>query len=65
MNILRCKEVSKKTGLPKSTIYDMIKDRIFPAPIQLGPRTTGWIEEEVENWLEKKKRERDRIISTT
>ncbi len=60
MNILRCKDVAKKTGLAKSTIYEMIKGRSFPAPIQLGPRTTGWVEDEIEDWLVKKVAERDK-----
>ena len=61
MNILRCKDVSKKTGLPRTTIYDMIKERLFPAPIQLGPRTTGWVEDEIEDWLLEKVKERDKL----
>jgi len=59
MNILRCKDVTKKTGIAKSTLYAMVKSRIFPLPVQLGPRTTGWVESEVETWLTEKVQQRD------
>ena len=59
MKILRCKDVSKKTGLPTSTIYAMVKEKLFPVPIHLGPRTTGWIEDEVEEWLNEKVQQRN------
>jgi len=59
MNILRCKDVTKKTGLPTSTIYAMVKENLFPCPIQLGPRTTGWVEEEIEEWLFEKVQKRN------
>ena len=64
MRILRCKDVIKKTGLPRTTIYDMVRDKIFPSPIQLGPRTTGWVEEEIEKWLLEKVRMRDEVASS-
>ena len=61
MKILRCKDVTVKTGLPRTTIYEMIKEKLFPAPIQLGPRTTGWVEDEIDDWLLEKVKERDTV----
>ena len=49
--ILRLKDVMKKTGLAKSTIYQKIKDGDFPAQIKLGKRAAGWIESEVDAWI--------------
>ena len=45
--ILRRPEVEARTGLRCSTIYDGIKAGTFPAPIQLGPKSVGWLESEI------------------
>lgn len=49
--ILRRREVEARTGLSCSTIYDGIKAGTFPAPIQLGPKSVGWIQSEIDAWL--------------
>ncbi len=49
--ILRRREVESRTGLGCSTIYDGIKAGTFPAPIQLGPKSVGWVESEINAWL--------------
>ncbi len=49
--ILRRREVEACTGLSCSTIYDGIKAGTFPAPIQLGPKSVGWVEAEIVAWL--------------
>ena len=50
--ILRRKQVEVRTGLSRSTIYLRISKGIFPKPISLGARAVGWLESEVEDWLE-------------
>jgi len=51
IRILRRKELEERYGLPRSTIYDAIRSGAFPAPIRLGARSVGWIEAEIESWL--------------
>ena len=46
--ILRRPAVSARTGLPRSTIYLQIADGVFPKPVNLGPRTVGWPEAEID-----------------
>lgn len=50
--ILRKPEVVEKTGLANSTLYAAIARGEFPAPLKLGVRASGWLESEVEAWLE-------------
>ena len=50
--ILRRPEVSARTGLGKSMLYELIERGAFPAQIKLGPRAVGWIESEVDEWVE-------------
>ena len=47
LRILRIKQIKAQTGLPNSTIYDHIKRQLFPKPIKLGERISGWLESEV------------------
>lgn len=49
--LLRRKEVSSRTGMARSTIYDHMKRGDFPSPIKIGERTVGWVESEIETWL--------------
>ena len=50
--ILRLPNVKARTGLSRSTIYLRISEGRFPKPVSLGGRAVGWIESEVDNWLE-------------
>ncbi len=51
LSILRRKQVEKRTGLSRSTIYLRIQEGTFPRPIHLGARAVGWLEFEIEAWL--------------
>ena len=50
--ILRRHAVQARTGLSRSTIYLRVAQGTFPRPIPLGPRAVGWLEGEVEAWLQ-------------
>lgn len=52
--ILRLPIVKERTGLARSTIYLKISQGEFPAPISLGYRSVGWIEEEITSWIEQR-----------
>lgn len=52
VSILRYSDVMKKTGLSRSAIHQRLSNDEFPAPIQLGGRAVGFIEHEVNEWLE-------------
>ena len=50
--ILRLPAVKTRTALSRSSIYKLVAAGIFPRPIRLGPRSVGWIEAEVDDWLD-------------
>ncbi len=52
--ILRLPAVKESTGLSRSTIYLRMVNNDFPRPISLGGRSVGWLEEDINEWLEKK-----------
>ena len=49
--ILRLPEVVTRTGLSRSTIYLKLSANDFPQSIKLGERSIGFIEAEVESWI--------------
>jgi prophage regulatory protein len=52
--VLRLPEVLARVGLGRSYIYKLISQGDFPRPIKLGPRASGWLEFEIDCWLEQR-----------
>ena len=55
--IMRLPQVMKDTGLARSTIYKKITENTFPKQISLGAKSVGWVEADVQEWIEKRIRE--------
>jgi prophage regulatory protein len=62
--ILRLNAVTDKIGMPSSSIYLMIANGIFPKPIKLGKRSVGWLESEIDEWIEQRIHESRSNISS-
>ena len=54
ISILRLPDVQARTGLSRSLIYDLAKNERFPKQVSLGSRAVGWLESEVDTWLEER-----------
>lgn len=52
-NILRLPAVKTRTGLSRSTIYLRVSQGTFPEPVSLGARAVGWVEAEIQEWLQR------------
>ncbi len=52
--ILRLPAVKVRTGLSRSTIYLRIAQGTFPKSVSLGGRAVGWVEAEVQEWLQRR-----------
>ena len=50
VSFLRLPEVKAVTGLSKTSIYELVRDKSFPAPVRLGPRAVAWVRSEVRQW---------------
>ena len=59
--ILRLPEVKKLTGLSRSTIYLRMANQEFPESISLGGRAVGWLERDINKWIEERI-EQSRVI---
>ena len=54
LSILRLPAVKSRTGLSRSTIYLRVAQGDFPKPVSLGGRAVGWVEAEIQGWLERR-----------
>lgn len=48
---MRLPAVIEVCGIGKTTIYDQIRQGIFPSPIPLGAKSVGWLASEIEAWM--------------
>lgn len=49
---LRREDVLHKTGLKRTTQYNLEKNGDFPSRFMLTPRCAVWFEDEIDAWLE-------------
>lgn len=48
--IMRLPAVLLATGLGRSTVYRMMAEHTFPAPVKLARRAVGWRQDDVRAW---------------
>jgi len=56
--IIRLPAAIELVGLGRTAIYDRIKEGSFPKPVKLG-RASGWVESEIQAWIEARMKERE------
>ncbi|EHK8947637.1 AlpA family transcriptional regulator [Escherichia coli] len=45
------REVIQRTGLSKSSIYDLMDKCLFPKTVRLGGRSVAFVESEIDEWM--------------
>jgi prophage regulatory protein len=60
--VLRLPQVRAMTGLGRSSIYQMERERRFPRRIKIGSRAVGWIEGEVIKWINERIASRQTLL---
>ena len=53
---MRLPEVRQVSGLSKTQIYKQAKLGLFPSPVGLGGKSSGWLESEILGWVESRVR---------
>jgi prophage regulatory protein len=52
VRFIRKKEVMHRTGLPSSSIYDLMKRNLFPQQIKLsGGKSVVWLESDIDSYM--------------
>lgn len=59
MKILRRQEVSERVGLKTTALYEMINRGEFPRPMKLSERAVGWLESDIDEWIQSRIKHRD------
>ena len=48
---MRIKAVIESTGIPKSSLYRLMKHNQFPQGFLLSARCRGWLTIDIQNWI--------------
>jgi prophage regulatory protein len=51
LSLLRLREVTRRTGKSRSSVYRDVAAGTFPAPVKLGERASAWPAAEVDRWI--------------
>jgi predicted DNA-binding transcriptional regulator AlpA len=57
--ILRVKEVVQRIGVSRTTLWRLERRGDFPARRQISPGAVGWLETEVESWINQRSAKRE------
>ena len=52
--LLRLRTVMEVTGLARSTIYRLVAEHRFPAPVKLAERAVAWRHDDVRTWVSRR-----------
>jgi len=63
MKICRLPTLEEKTGLSRWTIDRLEGRGDFPKRVKLGPRSIGWLEDEVDDWIEDRLAAREDVLN--
>lgn len=63
LRILRLSEVEQKVGLKKTQIYDLMSKGRFPKSVKLTEHATGWLEHEVDAFIQGRIEERQKSVA--
>ena len=58
VRILRLPEVCQVVGLGRSMVYQLEAEGRFPRRVRIGIRAVGWVDQEVQDWVAGRLRER-------
>ena len=59
--IIKLPQVKELTTSSSATIYRLISKGEFPKQIKLAERSSGWLRNEIDSWLESKIQDREEL----
>ena len=60
LKVIKLAQVKELTTFSSATIYRLIEKGKFPRQLKLAERSSGWLLEDIYNWINEKKDARDR-----
>ena len=61
-NIVKINAVKQQTHLSVASIYRLAKQGDFPKQMKLGVRASGWLQSEIDDWIQSRLNDRDSKI---
>ena len=50
--ILKAREVAERVSISTSQVYRLARDGRFPEPVKITENRSGWLETEVDQWID-------------
>jgi prophage regulatory protein len=57
--VLRLPEVQNRIGLGRDSVYRLVRAGLLKAPLKISTRASGWLEQDVVDFLESRIAQRD------
>jgi prophage regulatory protein len=57
--LIRLDEVTRRTGLRSTSIYEAMKAGTFPKSVKITPKAVAWVDTEIDAWVSARIAERE------
>ena len=64
LKLLRLPSVCAKTGIERDTVYRGVKEGWFPKPVKISDRASGWVQSEIDEFIQNRIAERDSFTAS-
>ena len=61
LSILRMPAVVRRVGLSRSSIYSYQRAGTFPRAVKIGAHAMGYVEQEINEWIDRARSDRNRV----
>lgn len=58
LRLIKIAEVMATCAISRSSLYALVKEGTFPAPVKLSERSSAWVQREVLDWVAARMRAR-------
>jgi prophage regulatory protein len=56
IKLMRFKKLRENVALGRTTIWQMVKDGRFPAPVRIGKNGIAWRSDEIQAWIKSREK---------
>jgi prophage regulatory protein len=64
VTMLRLPDVLSRSGHRRATLYKLVREGSFPAPVRIGARAVAWRSDQIDEWIDSRPRNVARATET-